>query len=374
MLLRDKVILIVSPESWGDNYVSKHHYALELAKRKNKVFFLNPPQARVGYDCEEISDGLITINYKSRLRGLNRLPFSFRKVIQSYHAKKLIEIINLNIDILWCFEPYRFQYLSVFGSPLTIYHPVDIHKSKVENDITKDAHVILGSSDRILSRFSDVDKPKLKVNHGLGDHFLNPKKLSKSFIVNSEKLNVGLIGNLHYSFLDCETLTDIIQNNYELDFYFIGPIGTSNLSSSLRNEEFVNFLNSVSNAFLLGSKPSEDLPSYLGEFDMFLICYTGDKNVDEMANPHKIIEYLSTGKPIVSHYIDEYREHNDIICMANDNKALPGLFSLVSKNLRNYNSSELIDKRKNIAKDNTYSLQIDRIEKFLFNLFNDNAF
>ena len=93
-----------------------------------------------------------------------------------------------------------------------------------------------------------------------------------------------------------------------------------------------------------------------------------------MANPHKILEYLSTGKPVVSHYIDEYRDHRDIICMADDNKALPGLFSLVSKNLRNYNSSELIDKRKNIAKDNTYSLQIDRIEKFLFNLFNDNAF
>ncbi len=371
MFLTDKVILIVSPEQWGKNYVSKHHYALELSKRNNKVYFLNPKQAKVKNSCEKITDRLFVINYNSIFRGLNRFPFSLRKIIQCYHASMLIKIINHNIDIVWCFEPYRFQYLSVFSSALTIYHPVDIHKSNVERDIARNARFIFGSSDKILSRFSDVDKKIFKVNHGLNEYFLNPKKLSKSFIVNPNKINVGLVGNLHYPFLDCDTLSDIIQNNSELDFYFIGPTGSSNLSSSLTNTKFINFLNTVQNAFLLGTKRSEDLPSYLMEFDLFLICYTGDKNIDEMANPHKLIEYLSTGKPIVCHYIDEYRDRKDIICMADDNEALPSLFYFVSRNLKSFNSLELINKRKNIAKNNTYSLQIERIEKFLFN---NNAF
>ncbi|MBH30610.1 MAG: glycosyl transferase family 1 [Candidatus Marinimicrobia bacterium] len=374
MLLSDKVILILSPESWGDNHVSKHHYALELAKRNNKVYFLNPTQVQVGDQIDVISDGLFVINYKLKIRGLNRLPLSFRKTFQNHYAKKLMKIIKHNIDILWSFEPYSFQYSSIFGSPLAIYHPVDIHKTKVEKEIGKLSHVIFGSSDRILNRFSEFDKPKLKVNHGLSDNFLNPTKLKKSFIVNPDKKNIGLIGNLHYPFLDCDTLSYIIKNNSQVDFYFIGPFGSSNLSNSLNNKEFVEFLNSVSNVYLLGSKPSKDLPSYLFELDLFLICYTGDKNIDEMANPHKMLEYLSTGKPIVSHYIDEYRQYKDLICMANDNKDLPDLFSLVINNLDDYYLSHLVYKRQNIAQNNTYSLQIDRIEKFLFNLFQNNEF
>lgn len=39
----NKTILIISPEPWGKMMISKHHYALELAKLGNEVYFLNPP-------------------------------------------------------------------------------------------------------------------------------------------------------------------------------------------------------------------------------------------------------------------------------------------------------------------------------------------
>ena len=38
-----KDILIISPESWDEHSVSKHHYAMTLAARGSSVFFLNPP-------------------------------------------------------------------------------------------------------------------------------------------------------------------------------------------------------------------------------------------------------------------------------------------------------------------------------------------
>tara|TARA_B100001964_G_scaffold243915_1_gene323429 strand:- start:874 stop:1998 length:1125 start_codon:yes stop_codon:yes gene_type:complete len=372
----NKSILIISPERWGILKVSKHHYSSALAKRGNKVFFLNPPllSNSLSIDIQDVEKNLKTIDYRPLFRGSNRLPIVFRKIFHKILANKIINSIDLSIDIVWSFDPSSFQYMSAFGAQLNIFHPVDVHRPRFERAIARNADLIIATSINILERYKGVNKPKLKINHGIADYFLETKKLKKSFINSPNKVNVGLIGNLHYSFLDCETLIHILKNNYGVDFYFIGPTGKSNLSNSLRNEQFVSYLKLATNAFLLGSILSEDLPSYLREFDLFLICYTGDKNKAEMANPHKILEYLSTGKPVVSHYIDEYRDHRDIICMADDNKALPGLFSLVSKNLRNYNSSELIDKRKNIAKDNTYSLQIDRIEKFLFNLFNDNAF
>ena len=367
MKLKGKVILIISPERWGKVYVSKHHYALALAKRGNTVFFLNPPNLfkSLKIDITIIDNNLKTIDYKPFFRGSNRLPIVFRKIFHKILANKIINSIDLSIDIVWSFDPSSFQYMSAFGAQLNIFHPVDVHRPRFERAIARNADLIIATSINILERYKGVNKPKLKINHGIADYFLETKKLKKSFINSPNKVNVGLIGNLHYSFLDCETLIHILKNNYGVDFYFIGPTGKSNLSNSLRNEQFVSYLKLATNAFLLGSILSEDLPSYLREFDLFLICYTGDKNKAEMANPHKILEYLSTGKPVVSHYIDEYRDHRDIICMADDNKTLPDLFSHVINNLSKYNLSELIEKRKNLAKNNTYSLQINRIEKFL---------
>jgi len=37
--LRNKTIIILSPEKWGKMMLSKHHYAIELAGMGNIVFF-----------------------------------------------------------------------------------------------------------------------------------------------------------------------------------------------------------------------------------------------------------------------------------------------------------------------------------------------
>ena len=45
-VLFNKAILILSPQAWGNMLLAKHHYAIELAKRGNDVYFLNPPDNR----------------------------------------------------------------------------------------------------------------------------------------------------------------------------------------------------------------------------------------------------------------------------------------------------------------------------------------
>ena len=44
MQLTNKTILVISPQAWGQMYLSKHHYALTLAQLGNTVYFLNPPK------------------------------------------------------------------------------------------------------------------------------------------------------------------------------------------------------------------------------------------------------------------------------------------------------------------------------------------
>src|SRR5437868_11837462 len=49
-LFSGKVIYIISHEKWGKMLLSKHHYAIELAKLGNRVYFVNHPdkQKRLG--------------------------------------------------------------------------------------------------------------------------------------------------------------------------------------------------------------------------------------------------------------------------------------------------------------------------------------
>jgi hypothetical protein len=99
--------------------------------------------------------------------------------------------------------------------------------------------------------------------------------------------------------------------------------------------------------------------------DIFLLCYSGDKNVAEMANPHKMLEYLSTGKAVVSHYVDEYIGYPDLIEMVESNRELPVKFKEVVRKIEYYNSPIKSEARKVFAFQNTYMKQLDRIENLI---------
>jgi hypothetical protein len=375
MKLNDKTILIISPEYWGINRISKHHYALELAKRNNTVYFLNPPSIILdNYDIslKKINKNLIIITYSLYLRGLNLLPNIIRKYFHYIQANNLLKSIKEKIDIVWSFDPYRFQNLTVFRAILNIYHAVDIHKTKVELDIANNADIILATSDKILERFVSVKKPKFKINHGLAEYFIgdenvqiNGKKDYSNEISINKNIKAGYVGNLFYKYLDVKVFKSIIRQNERVFFYFIGPYEKSNLVGDEHNLSFIKFLQNCENVHLIGPKPSTDLPFYLNHLDIFLLCYSGDKNVAEMSNPHKMLEYLSTGKAVVSHYVDEYIDYPDLIEMVESNRELPIKFKEVVCNIEYYNSPIKSEARKAFAFQNTYMKQLDRIENLI---------
>jgi len=359
--------LIISPERWGKIKVSKHHYALTLAKRGNVVYYLNPPSISGPFsiNVKNVRQNLKIINYRTFLRGSNRFPMVIRRYIHGYLANKIIKTIDKSIDITWSFDPSSFQYLDAFGAKLNIYHAVDVHKSRFEKAIVKYADIIFATSEKILERYNKTDKLKFKINHGLAENFLSFDKNIDGFIKNKNRLKVGYVGNLHYKYLDENTLKDIITRNPLVDFYFIGPYEESNINIRKNNENFVEFLKILPNVILIGVVASEDLNGYLKHFDTFLMCYSGDKNISEMANPHKILEFLSTGKVIVSHYIDEYKNYTDIICMSKNNNNLGKLFKKVVSNLDYYNNDIKKYNRLKFAKKNTYKRQLNKIEKIM---------
>ena len=98
--------------------------------------------------------------------------------------------------------------------------------------------------------------------------------------------------------------------------------------------------------------------------DILIICYDIDKDQSRGTNYHKVMEYLSTGKVIVSNNITTYVNEPDLVHMAGErrnNFELPAIFKETVLNLAFYNRPDMIEKRKQFARKNTYEKQLDSI-------------
>lgn len=96
------------------------------------------------------------------------------------------------------------------------------------------------------------------------------------------------------------------------------------------------------------------------------MCYKPDFKNYHGENSHKIFEYLSTGRVIVSTHITLYAG-NDLLNMTGtgEDERLPGLFAETIRQIGHFNNDDFAKRRMELAIHNTYARQIERIEQII---------
>lgn len=361
-LLYNKSVLLISPEPWEGIFVSKHHYAIELAKKNNRVFFLNPPSSEMpknSFDVKKV-DGLevYTINYATHLKGARFYPFPLRSLIERNFLKKLERATKTKFDIIWSFENSRFfDFRFARKGILKIYHQVDLNQEFNPYLAAKTADIVFAVNDQIKERLYKYNQRVYKIPHGYSmpnsGSFVNIQMKKRDDQFKSAGISAMYVGNLDSFYLDFKIFKEIIRRNPFIEFYLIGPYKNDN--------ELYKEFQTASNVHFIGRVAYNEIESYLKNADILLLLYRADEFSDYLASSHKVLEYLASGKVIVSSFMQEYLRHNDIIVMSEKNYQLPDLFDSVVQNLTHLNTPELIGKRKALASDNTYSKQLDRI-------------
>jgi hypothetical protein len=378
-LLKNKVILLISPQPWGSLYISKNHYAVELAK-SNIVYYLCPEP------LEKSSSNKIKIKPIDGLSNLfvieHKLFFSFKikfhlrrlfHFLMLIQTKRILKKINRNIDIVWSFDLGNYFPFTFFSKvPLKIFHPVDEPLNKEAILSAKGADVIFSVTHEILSKYQNHNLPSYFINHGVEASFIK----SSSFFSKQDKLQcrVGFSGNLRRKDIDREILLTIINDNPNVQFDCWGDFENRNNLRDIESkttDDFINELSSKKNVHLHGLlKPSQLADAYQ-QVDAFLICYDVAKDQSKGTNYHKVLEFVSTGKIIISNNVTTYQNFPELVQMVNErtnNKQLPTLFKKVINNITQYNSIELQKKRVAFASENTYQHQINRIDNHLISL------
>jgi glycosyltransferase involved in cell wall biosynthesis len=375
--LRGLNILVISPNEWGDMRVSKHHYATALARRGNRVVFLNPPNAhashRLRIEQVEGIEGLSTVTYRPYV------PFVIRfrsrrlfNVIAAAHVRWLLRTIGVRFDMVWCFDVNLYSDLRWFRAPLKIFHPVDQVLYPYQVDVAANADIVLSVSDEILDKMRQHGTPQLRIEHGLASEFvaLALQRVAEMEYQRHEPIRVGYVGNLLIPSVDREVLLELIATYEQVEFHFWGPRSAqeSNVGgeNSRQSVEFIRTLEARPNVVLRGPQPPALLAQQIGDVDLLLMCYSVARDPNRGCNSHKILEYMSTGRAIVANHVADYANKHGLIEMMSfdGNGTMVDLFSNVLSEIDRHNGPERRLKRLAYALDNSYEKQIDRIGVF----------
>jgi glycosyltransferase involved in cell wall biosynthesis len=356
--------------------LSKHHYALELAKRGNNVYFLNPPKDVFSFKSHfernrfPAIPGLMVIDHQ--LYFPDKIKFHalwlYRRLMRR-HIDSLVQFIDRKLDLIISFDLHgKYPLDSFTGDCKKIYFPADNPIFPNSRYAVKGAGYIISVTKEILKAFDDTGLPQLLLNHGLSSEFV-VGNVNTAYLPN-KPLRVGLSGNFLRQDLDHVTLMKIVEENQDVFFELWGSYGKSNIGGSDSDETrlFIEKLKSLPNVVLHGIVDKKSLADGFAGVDAFLICYDVNKDQSKGSNYHKVIEYLSTGKAIISNNVSAYRDEEDMVYMVSsreDNMDLPRLFRAVIGKLHYYNEPGRMLKRINFARANSYASQLDKIEKFL---------
>jgi hypothetical protein len=365
-----KKAIVVSPQSWGKMFISKHHYAVELSKLGYEVFFVNPPKENklgglpnIKIEATEY-ENLVTVNHSLFFSNYFKFHLPFLHHILIFVQRWLLLKKIGKADLILSFDLTNNFPLKGLACK-KIFFAADEPRAQQNFVSARNADLIVSVSQHILDFYEKYfpKTKKLLINHGLSEEFLNiPKDLPKKY----DGINIGLSGNFLFNDIDYPILLQIVEENPEVKFHFYGNHSTEcNISadSSKANLDFLQQIKLSTNCIFHGVLGKRELALELNQMGAFLICYDPQKGQSSGSNSHKILEFLSTGRVIFSSHFSYY-EGTDLFVMNTsrvDNSLLVKLFHEGISSLNQINNSHLQEARMVYSQDNSYNQNLVKI-------------
>lgn len=351
----DRNILIISPEPWDGHFVSKHHYAVVLAMQGCNVYFLDPPAADLSSPAIKQTQykNLWSVSGPVVARGLRFYPAWLRRLTEAKWLQRLEAQIGKTFSTIWLFENSRFFDLGFAGRRTKIYHQVDLNQNFHVKQAALSADVCFCTTDYIKNEILPYNADVYKIHHAVADAnevmALTPEQVARYA---PDRVNAAYVGNLKMAYLDVQLLAGTVKKFPQVLFHFVG--------TCRRDEPLYRALKDVKNVWWWGRVDSRQILPVLEQCDILLLTYQ-KAHYHDQASPHKVMEYLASGKVTVATYTDEYKDKPGLLEMVYEPEAYADKFGEVMSNLDHYNSNTTQNERKAFAKNNTYSKQLDRI-------------
>ena len=303
---------------YAENRTSSHHVAARLAATV-PVLYVDSPGMRAprasGRDVRRAWRKLrAAFRRPVRIEGnlwhctVPQLPFrrmpgvdAFNRTFGRWAVRRAMRVLGTERHISWFVVPHPGFLAHRLGEDLCVYYCIDDYAAHPGVDAAS-----IGRRDQQLTRCADlvfVAPPTLLaakralnartqfsphgVDVALFGRAMDPATELPEAAVGLQGPVIGYFGSIH-EWIDVELIEWLARMRPQWIFLLVGHVATE-----------VSALRALSNVKLVGAQPYRDLPAWAKAFDVAIIPYRHNRQV-ENANPLKLREYLATGKPIVS--------------------------------------------------------------------------
>jgi glycosyltransferase involved in cell wall biosynthesis len=349
-------ILVISPESWGISFLSKHHYAITLCDMGHRVWFLNSPYCPTP-DLAQPHERLHLLDDRWFLKGLRHLPKWLQRRLMCRQIKELKKQIGVNLDLVWSFDNSRYFHLDLFQARHTIHHVVDDHMNYQLACATRSAQLCLGVTSTIVGRLKKYNAHSYLIPHGLKGQI--PRYVGE-LPLPSYPVHAAYVGNLLMRTFDAALMLELVVAHKDVGFWLIGNYAPNHLSlhQDAQRSYILQQLRLQPNVYFHGECAPEEAFALAAEASMLLSMYFDGGRCPD--NSSKLMPYLATGKTIVGNYFAAY-EGSDLLQMCKTRDAFLPLFAATLADLEKHNCHERQASRVAFAAKHSYDALIHQI-------------
>jgi len=353
--LKGKHILLISPESWHGLKMSKHHLAEGLVARGNHVCFWGTSPASTREVAVTGEGALRVVNTPHWFRSINHWP---KWVNQWYYGRTIAAIereAGSPFDIIWCFDTSRMQWFAP-GPFFKLLHLVDYNVLHQGHGLMRSADIILTTADIINKRVLELAPHAhvFKVGHALDRRWLADSDGLATARSGAPRTAL-YAGQFYNTYIDFEVLVNVAQAHPRITFTYVGPFDPH------YDNPWFQRLRTLPNVTFTGLKNKDELLPLVRQADILLFCFMTEKRMLERANPHKVLEYLSTGNIIVGTWTLEYETHQQLLLMAPGPSDFVSRFQEAVDRFGELNTTEKRTERIAFARERTVEHVLDRI-------------
>jgi glycosyltransferase involved in cell wall biosynthesis len=279
--------------------------------------------------------------------------------------RRAIRRIGMTDSVLWTYNPLAVDQLGTMEWSGVVYHCVDelagspgIPSELIENseaELCRTADLVVVSAPGLAEGPRSAAR-RLEYLPNAADFELFHKAVLGEAVPDDlariDRPRIGFLGAISEYKLDLELLGEVFQRRTEWQLVLVGPIGEGDPGTR------VAALEALPNVHFLGSRSRDELPGYLGGFDVCLLPNRLNRYTRHMF-PLKFFEYLSAGKPVVMTPLPSLEEYRHLAHVAEAN---PGAFSLsIERALAESPDDPVRGRRIDEARQHDWNLQAERL-------------
>jgi len=337
--MRGETIVSFGWTGWERGTQAWHQILRRLAYR-NRVIYVppalertevfgsrfHPDRGRSG--LRHLQDHLYVYRFPRFLPNFYRPPALVRSIeaARIIGLRRAIRSLAERSPILYMVHPRFRAYAGQLGEKKVVYHLLDDYRGYLganrekllleEKALLEMTDLVLCASPGLAGRMGGNGADVRFLPNGV-DYDLFSQAAEETLPTPPELAGIpgpraGYLGQIGNN-LDFRLLLDLAKALPEVSFCFAGPV----LIVGREERPVFDEWSSRPNVFLLGNKLLDDLPSFVGAFDVGLLPYT-QSEWSRHRYPLKLHEYFAAGIPVVSIPLVPVREFDDLLQFATE--------------------------------------------------------